>query len=112
MTSERIEKARTEMIRAARMDGLSYQYIPPLIEFEAAIRADQSEAVRALVEAGKRYRAANVALTALHEKEAVDATGTDSVWAGLVDDAWFEHDRALDAIYAALAPFLSTEEPK
>lgn len=74
----------------------------------ATIEAEQQAEVAALVEAGQRYRAANTALTAMHEKQFVDGTATDAEWAGLVADAWSEHDRARDAIYRALEPFERT----
>lgn len=76
-----------------------------LIAFAIAVRATERARAAALVEAAQRFKAANEALTRLHEREAVDATNTDAEWAGLVADAWFEHDRARDALYAALAAY-------
>ena len=77
--------------------------------WDAAKRED-AERIAALVAAVQRFKAANDVLTSLHEREAVDSTKTDSEWAGLVADAWFEHDRARDAMYVALRALAGSEE--
>lgn len=81
------------------------------IGWDARGRYDDQR-IAELVAAAERFKAANDALTELHEREAINSTKTDAEWAGLVSDAWFEHDRARDALYAALRALGQSEEVK